>query len=61
VKIVKSALRQSQDVIRGELDYMQEPPPADLKPTVKAEYGERYAEHPTVDVLLLPERRGSPV
>jgi peptide/nickel transport system substrate-binding protein len=48
VKIVKSASRQAQDVIRGELDYMQAPPPADLKPTIKAEYGERYSEETTV-------------
>ena len=43
-KIVKSAQRQTQDVISGELDYMQDPPPADLKPEVKAEYSDRYRE-----------------
>jgi peptide/nickel transport system substrate-binding protein len=43
-KIVKSAQRQAQDVISGELDYMQDPPPADLKPEVKAEYSDRYRE-----------------
>ena len=48
VKIVKSVARQTQDVISGKLDYMQEPPPADLKPTIKAEYGDRYAEQTTV-------------
>ena len=37
-KIVKSAQRQAQDVISGNLDYMQDPPPADLKPEVKAKY-----------------------
>ena len=31
-KIVKSAERQTQDVISGKLDYMQDPPPADLLP-----------------------------
>ena len=31
-KIVKSAERQTQDVINGKLDYMQDPPPADLLP-----------------------------
>ena len=41
-KIIKSAQRQAQDVISGELDYMQDPPPADLKPEVKAEYSDRY-------------------
>src|ERR687897_576372 len=31
-KIIKSAQRQAQDVISGNLDYMQDPPPADIKP-----------------------------
>ena len=43
-KIIKSAQRQAQDVISGELDYMQDPPPADIKPQVKAEYSDRYKE-----------------
>ncbi len=43
-KIIKSAQRQTQDVISGELDYMQDPPPADLKPEVKADYSDRYRE-----------------
>jgi peptide/nickel transport system substrate-binding protein len=47
-QIIKSAQRQAQDVIRGDLDYMQDPPPADLKPEVKAKYGDRYEEHVTV-------------
>jgi peptide/nickel transport system substrate-binding protein len=46
-KIVKSAQRQAQDVISGELDYMQDPPPADIKPEVKAEYSDRYKEWTT--------------
>ena len=46
-KIIKSAQRQAQDVISGQLDYMQDPPPADLKPEVKAKYSDRYAEHTT--------------
>ena len=44
--IVKSRTRQAQDVISGDLDYMQDPPPPDLKPEVKAEYSDRYEEHP---------------
>ena len=44
VKIVKNAARQAQDVISGELDYMQDPPPADIKPEVKAKYSDRYEE-----------------
>jgi peptide/nickel transport system substrate-binding protein len=43
-KIVKSAERQTQDVISGQLDYMQDPPPADLLPQVKAEYSDRYED-----------------
>jgi peptide/nickel transport system substrate-binding protein len=46
-KIIKSAQRQTQDVISGDLDYMQDPPPADLKPEVKAQYSDRYAEYTT--------------
>ncbi len=51
-KIIKSAARQTQDVISGELDYMQDPPPADLKPEVKAEYSDRYEEHTTVSTYF---------
>jgi peptide/nickel transport system substrate-binding protein len=47
VKIVKSAEKQAQDVISGSLDYMQDPPPADIKPEIKARYSDRYAEFPT--------------
>src|SRR3712207_8007298 len=43
-KIIKSAQRQAQDVISGKLDYMQDPPPADIKPEVKAKYSDRYEE-----------------
>jgi peptide/nickel transport system substrate-binding protein len=46
-KIIKSAQRQAQDVISGELDYMQDPPPADIKPEVKAKYSDRYREQTT--------------
>jgi peptide/nickel transport system substrate-binding protein len=47
-KIIKSTQRQAQDVISGDLDYMQDPPPADLKPEVKAKYSDRYEEVTTV-------------
>jgi peptide/nickel transport system substrate-binding protein len=43
--IAKSRTRQAQDVISGELDYMHDPPPPDLKPEVKAMYSDRYEEH----------------
>jgi peptide/nickel transport system substrate-binding protein len=49
-KIVKSAARQTQDVINGELDFMQDPPPADLLPQVKAEYSDRYEDQEAVNV-----------
>jgi peptide/nickel transport system substrate-binding protein len=42
--IVKNAQKQAQDVISGKLDYMQDPPPADIKPEVKAKYSDRYKE-----------------
>jgi peptide/nickel transport system substrate-binding protein len=48
-KIVKSLARQAQDVIRGDLDYMQDPPPADLKPVIKSKYADRYSETPTIN------------
>jgi peptide/nickel transport system substrate-binding protein len=47
-EIVSSTARQAQDVISGDLDYMQDPPPADLKPEIKGSYGDRYEEHVTV-------------
>jgi peptide/nickel transport system substrate-binding protein len=50
-KIIKSTARQSQDVISGELDYMQDPPAADLKPEIRARYGDRYDEHVTVSTF----------
>jgi peptide/nickel transport system substrate-binding protein len=47
-RIVKSAERQAQDVIDGKLDYMQDPPPADLLPEVRSKYKDRYEEFATV-------------
>jgi peptide/nickel transport system substrate-binding protein len=47
-RIVKSTSRQAQDVIDGELDYMQDPPPADLTAEIKARYPDRYREWPTL-------------
>jgi peptide/nickel transport system substrate-binding protein len=52
-KIVKSAQRQAQDVIQGQLDYMQDPPPADLKPEVKAKYSDRYMEYTTASTYYM--------
>ncbi|HEX2162207.1 MAG TPA: ABC transporter substrate-binding protein [Thermoleophilaceae bacterium] len=47
-KIVKSSSRQAQDVIDGELDYMQDAPPTDLTAEIKARYSDRYKEWPTL-------------
>jgi peptide/nickel transport system substrate-binding protein len=50
--IEKNQTSQAQDVLNNELDYMQDPPPADFKPTVVQEVGEgtpdqRYLEYTT--------------
>jgi peptide/nickel transport system substrate-binding protein len=47
-KIVQSGRRQAQDVIGGKLDYMQDPPPSDMLPTIRSKYKDRYEEHVTV-------------
>ena len=52
-KIIKSAQRQAQDVINGSLDYMQDPPPADIKPEVKAKYSDRYEEITTASTYYM--------
>jgi peptide/nickel transport system substrate-binding protein len=51
--IVKSRERQAQDVISGELDYMHDPPPPDMKPEIKAKYSDRYDEHVTNSTYYL--------
>jgi peptide/nickel transport system substrate-binding protein len=51
--IIKSAQRQAQDVISGKLDYMQDPPPADIKPEVKAKYSDRYEEITTASTYYM--------
>jgi peptide/nickel transport system substrate-binding protein len=45
--IMPSLSRETQDVLRNDLDYMQSPPPPDLRSTVEEQAGERFAEHPT--------------
>jgi peptide/nickel transport system substrate-binding protein len=47
IVIVTSRARAAQDVISGELDYMFDAPPPDLKPEVKANYSDRYEEQAT--------------
>lgn len=46
-EIIKNPQQQAQDVLNGDLDYMQDPPPADLKPTVIEQADERYEEYTT--------------
>ena len=51
--IVKNSEKQAQDVISGKLDYMQDPPPADIKPEVKAKYSDRYKEVTTASTYYM--------
>jgi peptide/nickel transport system substrate-binding protein len=46
-RIVGSEREQAEDVLDGALDYMQDPPPADLKPTILEQASDRYEERPT--------------
>ena len=46
-EIIKSAPQQTQDVLDNRLDYMQDPPPSDLLPTVNEQAADRYEEHTT--------------
>jgi peptide/nickel transport system substrate-binding protein len=52
-EIIKDQAKQSQDVINNELDFMQDPPVADLKQEVIERFGpdgseeQRYEEYPT--------------
>lgn len=52
-KIIKNQTQQAQDVLDNKLDYMQDPPPADFKPTVVEQVGpdgteeQRYREFTT--------------
>ncbi|MGI9019254.1 MAG: ABC transporter substrate-binding protein [Solirubrobacterales bacterium] len=53
VEIIKNIDQQAQDVLDNELDYMQDPPSPDLKPTVNEQVGpdgteeQRYEEFTT--------------
>jgi peptide/nickel transport system substrate-binding protein len=42
-----SESQQTQDVLSGDLDYMQDPPPPDLIPTVREDAADRYEEFAT--------------
>jgi peptide/nickel transport system substrate-binding protein len=58
VRIVKNLQRQAEDVLRGDLDYMQDPPPPDILPRVRSEARGRYAEaaSPTTLFFFLNHR-----
>jgi peptide/nickel transport system substrate-binding protein len=47
IDIVKNERRQAQDIIRNEVDWSVDPPPADQLRTIKAEYPDRYEEYVT--------------
>ena len=47
-RIITSRDRQAHMVIRGELDYMVDPPPSDVLPEIRSKYGDRFEDHVTV-------------
>ncbi len=57
-KIVANLDRAAQDVIRGGVDALQDPPPADLQPEIKAKYSDRFASYTTqsTDFFFLNEK-----
>jgi peptide/nickel transport system substrate-binding protein len=58
VRIVKNLQRQAEDVLRGDLDYMQDPPPPDILPKIRSQARDRYAEYasPTSVFFFLNHR-----
>lgn len=52
-QIMPSAVRQTRAVIDGRLDYMQDPPPADLMAEVREKYPDRYREFATNSTYFL--------
>lgn len=46
IKMMKDQRRQTQDVISGDLDWIVDPPPADLLPEVRAKYADRFEPVP---------------
>jgi peptide/nickel transport system substrate-binding protein len=43
----------TQEVIDGRLDYVQDPPPAELLPDMRSKYREQYSEHVDLATLAL--------
>jgi peptide/nickel transport system substrate-binding protein len=52
-QIVPNLDQQAQDVLDNKLDYMQDPPSADLKPTVIEQASDRYTEYPTASTYYM--------
>jgi peptide/nickel transport system substrate-binding protein len=48
-KIIKDKVKQAEDVLSGDLDYMLDAPPPELLGTVRKEEADRYEEHPTAN------------
>jgi peptide/nickel transport system substrate-binding protein len=51
-KIIASLDRAAQGVIRGSVDSLHDPPPADLQPEIKAKYSDRYKSYPTLSTYF---------
>lgn len=64
--IEKNQTAQAQDVLNNELDYMQDPPPADFKPTVVEQVGsegseeQRYEEFTTTSTYYFFMNHNTP-
>jgi peptide/nickel transport system substrate-binding protein len=58
VRIEKNLTRQAEDVLRNDLDYMQDPPPPDVLPKIREQAASRYAEYasPTTVFFFLNHR-----
>jgi len=58
-RVIGSVAAQTQEVLDNELDYMQDPPPPDLMPTVIQRAAGRYIEHttPSTYYFFLNQRR----
>ena len=52
-RFIRSASAQARAVISGGLDYMQDPPPADIKERVRSRYADRYEEHATASTYYM--------
>ena len=53
VRIESNLATQAKDVLSGDLDYMQDPPPPDLLSRIREEASDRFAEEPAGAVSYL--------